>query len=565
MNAVIALCHFCELHGPSILFCTQAFHSSPASAGNFFQEGKGSTSSQDSTGRPSRSSTPESPSATGEHPPPSKTQLCEACRSFQPGQPSFISHDHDAQICYISTQYPRHPQVFTVVRQACIRSLSCEVCPGREGPIFVGDEHNGYVLSYTFFVKDSQARGFQRWYSIIVVMMDRIFLLNSWPFLISNIRSLIDELQAKAVTVYDKEQAVAPQRAHRLTRELLSPGDFYRRRGGGSKTFRALVVLTGDTNLFRYLHMTFSWTLKAGGSRMTEKLLEGPPKEETLIDLDNEEEETEEGFIKVKTKPVGPSGDNQSVLGEEDPVVEPVLDPEVSYDDGGPTFTGLQYLRVVLGSLIFRDMAFHAITGNQVIVRCKFKSTLKSFFEVFQTILPAGCCRTIVHSPEYIDSYKCNFLGLSPDTSLPDHMKSAEFYIMLDLIIPDDTTEGMSKVIANSNDAFYGYGLVMSSSASLPDKAPTILTKIENVLDNENFTNVIIDTFLLTLREEWMSKVKLLFKFTRSERSHAAEEETDQLLKVLKAGSEDKVMLKFWMKGLSSKYKSHLLTSNLGS
>ena len=26
MNAVISLCHFCEVHGPSILFCTQAFH-----------------------------------------------------------------------------------------------------------------------------------------------------------------------------------------------------------------------------------------------------------------------------------------------------------------------------------------------------------------------------------------------------------------------------------------------------------------------------------------------------------------------------------------------------------
>ena len=23
MNAIIALCHFCEFHGPSVLFCTQ--------------------------------------------------------------------------------------------------------------------------------------------------------------------------------------------------------------------------------------------------------------------------------------------------------------------------------------------------------------------------------------------------------------------------------------------------------------------------------------------------------------------------------------------------------------
>ena len=28
MNAIISLCHFCENHGPSILFCTQPFNSS---------------------------------------------------------------------------------------------------------------------------------------------------------------------------------------------------------------------------------------------------------------------------------------------------------------------------------------------------------------------------------------------------------------------------------------------------------------------------------------------------------------------------------------------------------
>jgi len=26
MNAIIALCHFCEQHGPRVLFCTQPFH-----------------------------------------------------------------------------------------------------------------------------------------------------------------------------------------------------------------------------------------------------------------------------------------------------------------------------------------------------------------------------------------------------------------------------------------------------------------------------------------------------------------------------------------------------------
>ena len=70
-----------------------------------------------------------------------------------------------------------------------------KVCPGREGPIFFGDDHNGHVFSHTFFVKDSLSRGERRWYSIIVVMMDKIYLLNSWPFLVTYIRKVIDDIQ----------------------------------------------------------------------------------------------------------------------------------------------------------------------------------------------------------------------------------------------------------------------------------------------------------------------------------------------------------------------------------
>lgn len=34
MNAVISLCHFCENHGPSVLFSTQTFHSAPEGDGD---------------------------------------------------------------------------------------------------------------------------------------------------------------------------------------------------------------------------------------------------------------------------------------------------------------------------------------------------------------------------------------------------------------------------------------------------------------------------------------------------------------------------------------------------
>lgn len=65
------------------------------------------------------------------------------------------------------------------------------------------------MFSHTFFIKDSLARGFQRWYSIIAIMMDRIYLINSWPFLLGKIRGIIDELQGKALKVTPQKEWVA--------------------------------------------------------------------------------------------------------------------------------------------------------------------------------------------------------------------------------------------------------------------------------------------------------------------------------------------------------------------
>ena len=76
-------------------------------------------------------------------------------------------------------------------------SLNCEVCPGREGPIVFGEDSGCHVLSHTFNLHDFQARGDRSLYSFIVVMMDRVFLINSWPFLVKHFRALIDDLQAK--------------------------------------------------------------------------------------------------------------------------------------------------------------------------------------------------------------------------------------------------------------------------------------------------------------------------------------------------------------------------------
>lgn len=48
----------------------------------------------------------------------------QGCTSVHLG---LVSHDEDAGVSYISSQRPQHRDVFAMIRQACIRSLSCEV------------------------------------------------------------------------------------------------------------------------------------------------------------------------------------------------------------------------------------------------------------------------------------------------------------------------------------------------------------------------------------------------------------------------------------------------------
>lgn len=56
-------------------------------------------------------------------------RACESCASLPPNQ-GLLSVEKQKYI--VSTAYPS-PDTYSVVRTACVRSLSCEVCPGREG------------------------------------------------------------------------------------------------------------------------------------------------------------------------------------------------------------------------------------------------------------------------------------------------------------------------------------------------------------------------------------------------------------------------------------------------
>ncbi|XP_059054037.1 folliculin [Achroia grisella] len=224
MNAIVGLCHFCEAHGPRPLFCTFTTHDE----NNITESSK-------------------------------TTIQCSGCNSLGP-EIVFVSRNDDGTI-FCSRESVPNPDVTEFLRQAAIRSITCEVSWSKEGGVVYFNDTRGHVLSHMFQVKDTHARGLKRWFSIVVLMKDKMLLLNVMPVLSEHMQKISKELQELAEVVYNDEQKVCSQRALRLK---TGRNDF-----GQS---RSLLQLTGEENVFKKLHSHFTWMLKAGALTYSETL-----------------------------------------------------------------------------------------------------------------------------------------------------------------------------------------------------------------------------------------------------------------------------------------------------
>eukprot|EP01137_Pigoraptor_chileana_P019076 Opistho-2@79592 len=477
MNSIVVFCHFCELHGPSILFCTQAFHSSqdpdatvaglgPSEVASYFDGANHSTYSPTASesGSLATYALPHS-TVTPFH---SKSSTCESCRSLAPGVPGFLSNDHAAHISYISGQYPYNPDLYSAVRQACVRSLSCEVCPGREGPMLFGDDKNGFVFSYAFFIRDTQARGSQRWYSICLLMSDRVHLVNSWPFLAGSIRLVVDDLQAKANVTFQSDNAARNTNGRHGASGMaggsnsgsnsginsggqfnLPPDQMWRRRG--NRTLRSLADLTSDARLFANLHASFAWVLRTCASRLFEKQIEGP------------------SMICAQSEQWDPSHSGNLLAG----------DPDSSFSEGevlasGEVFTSLRHLHRTIGAEFFRLVVYNLSVGNQVIVRGVARDTVSSVLLLLKDLLPPTCCSIVLYSRMYRDRWECNLLGLCPRATVPAYVDTSS-YVLLDI---ERAAAGQRRRRQSAASSALGETDTSLAGTGNHDRAPTALNEM---------------------------------------------------------------------------------------
>ncbi|KAM7532771.1 hypothetical protein Aperf_G00000129659 [Anoplocephala perfoliata] len=237
MDAVVVLCHFCEIHGPAVIMCTQpirqvvlplprsrknstgaaphpssscgSFHAASTSAShegtiwpgdqlahNAFSDLINSAAPPQSTG-----AVQDTGSNRGQ------STSCRACSIITQEEVGFVSHDFSAKTDFVSTQFPNDAELLKAVRTACMRSLSSEVMTSEEGPMYFGDDVNRHVISYNFYVKDSMARGSQVRYSFLLITWNQIFLMNLWPFVVRCFNTMASRIQSACTSLYDEETA----------------------------------------------------------------------------------------------------------------------------------------------------------------------------------------------------------------------------------------------------------------------------------------------------------------------------------------------------------------------
>jgi hypothetical protein len=161
-----------------------------------------------------------------------------------------------------------------------------------------GDD-DGTVLSFAFRLRDSEARGFARWYSLILLSTDAYHVAACHASLTHYLRTVVRQLKQRALALFNRDMAAqtspnssggggsssssssninsnSTSSSSNSSVVSMTPGLF--RKEAGSTKLRSLVELTQCPPLFSELHTQFAWILKAYRQRF---VLKPPP----LIDL----------------------------------------------------------------------------------------------------------------------------------------------------------------------------------------------------------------------------------------------------------------------------------------
>lgn len=171
----------------------------------------------------------------------------------------------------------------------------------------------------------------------------------------------------------------------------------------------------------------------------------------------------------------------------------------------------LRSLKSVTG-LNFQRILYYSLVGMQIVIRGDSSSEFGNYFKDF---LPYPLHRYIVESTKYSSSSKSKILCLPRDAVV----------VANNVCRVDLTNDKLKPTVKCSIDL-------------LPAKLPALMVKILNAVDENMFSNGILNKFIRALVEEWKNKVICL--------SHQ-HDDMSKLKKTLGIQAQDEMLINYWL------------------
>ena len=525
--ACIALCHFCDNHGPRVVTCTQTgvrpeeLSPSPSDPENNTAPMRGGSSKRSTPSSSLHSSLGSSLEST-----------CEACRPATPLHKLGFISTHNNSI-FLSKHLPSCKDTLLTLRKACSRSYSSEQTAKKEGEVVFGDPSSDYVLSYKFYLKDTHARGLKKLYSIVVLTHSPAYLYQFSACITRQIEVIVAALKENSDLIYSRESVHEGSCSFLTARgRHIDPDLLCRARSAVISQPRALPVITGDSNVFHFLHCKFASVLKT----------HLPPSLSSL---------SASSFL----QPIVERHQLQQVQLGKLPSSSPAVTP--SHE----SFTSLRHLSRTVGGHIFDQLLYHLYTGNQVVVRGESQSLVSSALHHLSCLLPKHCVRMLQHERKYQSLDRCNLLGLS----LKSHMPNSFFTdtrrpgAILDIFQLDSQSPSFSETDTDSGLGLGEDPLDMYAFQIQPDTPldyhsqlllPTVLTHLHNVIYPKIFSEEVMRMAIESTKQSILTKVTILKKCggfpAPKQPSHLQRFVDNKLLSVIHASKADLPFLEFW-------------------
>lgn len=282
MTFIVSLAHFCEIHGPMMVMCTQTvenqddlpkFYSPQLPESQFCQScmliipqkqtnnspsiGTG-TLSTTTTNSQSTKVTNDNNESTGDG---SKTTLTledqiSNLLSSSTQLPNELRRpmtmktrsEKNPNKYFVSTQFPTSTEIYSTLRQVIVRVFTAETTADLSKPIMFGDSKQGYSIALSFSLADKTARGAERRYSIIVTSNWEAEIINNYTFISTNLNKVVSSITNKVKNAQ-----------RQLDSEDMQSHDQYLRRS--ALKAKNLVDIVNDDLFFSKIHVWASFLL----------------------------------------------------------------------------------------------------------------------------------------------------------------------------------------------------------------------------------------------------------------------------------------------------------------